>query len=139
MEPIPLLWARRRPKRQRRRRRSRERRFRPTPPGPKSLRLGRETPLRAPASSHRDRSLVAEAASFAVKKSLLRFTVLLLGHSAGSLRRQEVHDGLYPYGHKGDEDQCSGHRLVPCVEVTTDRDEDGAEGEEQHPQHLLPE
>src|ERR671920_2039582 len=55
MELLPLP-NRRRPKRQRRRRRPRERRSRRTPPGPKSLRLGRETPLRAPASSHRDRS-----------------------------------------------------------------------------------
>ncbi len=31
------------------------------------------------------------------------------------LGTQKVDDGLYPYGHQGDEDKGPGHGLVPCV------------------------
>ena len=57
---------------------------------------------------------------------------------AGWLRSEEVHDGLYTYSHQRNEDQRPGDRLVPRVEVPTNREEDSAEGEEHHPQHHLP-
>ena len=52
---------------------------------------------------------------------------------------QKVDDGLYPYGHQGDEDQGPGHCLVPRVQVAPDGVEDGARGEEEHADERLPE
>jgi hypothetical protein len=45
---------------------------------------------------------------------------------------QEVDNGLYTDGYQGDEDQCSGHRLVAGVQVAAEGEEDGAHREYQH-------
>src|SRR5215216_1867220 len=61
--------------------------------------------------------------------SLPRAELLLWPH--------KVDYGLYADSYQGDEDQRPGHRLVAGVQVATDGEEYGPQGEKKHPSSTL--